>query len=247
MKKKVKLIANYLPQFHVIPENSRWWGDGYTDWVGVRQAEPQFQGQHQPRIPLHENYYSLDDPAVLKWQADLARKYGVYGFGMYHYWFSSELQLLQKPAEILLAHPAIDIHFMFIWDNTSWTRTWVRKGAANDWAPKFDEQPASPQESGMLAELRYGTEADWKSILIICCRSSAMNAISSSTGNPCSRFSSQTMISRCSRRWWRTGKNWLSRLAFQGSSACQKIMRIISALPTRCAIRLFRRTISGAG
>ncbi|XOQ27766.1 MAG: Glycosyl transferase [Selenomonas sp.] len=159
---KVHLIANYLPQFHVIPENSRWWGEGYTDWVGVRQAEPQYPGQHQPRVPLHENYYSLDDPAVLKWQADLARKYGVYGFGMYHYWFSSELQLLQKPAELLLAHPEIDIHFMFIWDNTSWTRTWVQKGAANDWAPKFDEQPASPQESGMLAELRYGTEADWK-------------------------------------------------------------------------------------
>lgn len=162
MRKKVKLIANYLPQFHVIPENSRWWGKGYTDWVGVRQAEPQFPGQHQPRIPLHENYYSLDDPTVLQWQADLAQRYGVYGFGMYHYWFSSELQLLEKPAELLLAHSEIDIRFMFIWDNTSWTRTWVRKGAANDWAPKFDEQPASPQESGMLAELRYGTEADWK-------------------------------------------------------------------------------------
>lgn len=162
MSKKVKLIANYLPQFHVIPENSRWWGEGYTDWVGVRQAVPQYPGQHQPRVPLNENYYSLDDPAVLQWQADLARQYGVYGFGMYHYWFSSELQLLEKPAEILFAHPEIDIHFMFIWDNTSWTRTWVRKGSVNDWAPKFDEQPVSPQESGILAELHYGAEADWK-------------------------------------------------------------------------------------
>jgi len=159
---KVKLIANYLPQFHVIPENSRWWGEGYTDWVGVRQAEPQYPGQHQPRVPLHENYYSLDDPAVLQWQADLARQYGVYGFGMYHYWFSSELQLLQKPAELLLAHPEIDIHFMFIWDNASWVRTWSRKARANDWAPRFDKESDQSQNMGMLAELCYGGEAEWR-------------------------------------------------------------------------------------
>lgn len=159
---RTKIIANYLPQFHVIPENSKWWGEGYTDWVGVRQAEPQFVGHHQPRVPLHQNYYSLDQVDTLRWQADLAKKYGVYGFGMYHYWFSSDLQLLQKPAELLLAHPEIDIHFMFIWDNTSWSRTWSRKGAVNDWAPQFDQQPTSQEESGMLAELRYGDEADWK-------------------------------------------------------------------------------------
>lgn len=157
-----KLIANYLPQFHVIPENSKWWGEGFTDWVGVKQAEPQFKGHCQPHVPLHKNYYSLDQVDTIHWQAELARKYGVYGFGIYHYWFSSEMQLLQKPAEILLSHPEIDIHFMFIWDNISWTRTWTRKGAVNDWAPQFDQQSVSPQDSGILAELRYGTELDWK-------------------------------------------------------------------------------------
>lgn len=162
MIKEVKLIANYLPQFHVIPENSRWWGEGYTDWVGVRQAKPQYKGHHQPRIPLNKNYYSLDNPETLQWQANLASKYGVYGFGIYHYWFSSEMQLLEKPAEILLAHPEIDIHFMFIWDNSSWSRTWSRKGNVNDWAPKFDKPSKTIKESGVLAELRYGTEADWK-------------------------------------------------------------------------------------
>lgn len=158
----VKVIANYLPQFHVIPQNSQWWGEGYTDWVAVKQAKPQFKGHHQPRVPLGGVYYSLDDPKVLQQQADLAKKYNVYGFGMYHYWFSSDLQLLQKPAELLLAHPEIDIHFMFIWDNASWTRTWTRKGAANDWAPKFDRTSKGKEDTGILAELHYGTEKDWK-------------------------------------------------------------------------------------
>ncbi len=157
----IKIIANYLPQFHVIPENSKWWGEGYTDWVGVRQAKPQFYGHNQPRVPLANNYYSLDDVEVLRWQARLANQYNVYGFGIYHYWFSSKLKLLEKPAEILLANRDINVNFMFIWDNTSWTRTWSRKGCDNDWAPQFDNEQCK-DESGVLAEFNYGTEKDWK-------------------------------------------------------------------------------------
>lgn len=157
-----KIIANYLPQFHVIPENSKWWGEGYTDWVGVRQAKPQYIGHNQPRIPLNRNYYSLDNIETLKWQAELANKYGVYGFGIYHYWFSSNFKLLEKPAEMLLSHSEIKIHYMFIWDNASWSRTWTRKGCDNDWAPQFDKKNYRSSESRLLAELKYGTETDWK-------------------------------------------------------------------------------------
>ena len=73
---KVKVIANYLPQYHTIPENDKWWGKGFTDWIAVKATEPAYEGHNQPRVPLNENYYSLDCADSIRWQASLAREYG---------------------------------------------------------------------------------------------------------------------------------------------------------------------------
>lgn len=156
----MKIIANYLPQYHVIPENNKFWGEGYTDWVAVKKSIPLFDGHIQPKIPLDNNYYQLDNPANIKWQVELAKKYGVYGFNIYHYWFSSSLHLLGKPAELLLEHKEFDMPFMFTWDNGSWKRTWSNVRKANDWAPMFDNN-SNHEGSGMLAELVYGDESEW--------------------------------------------------------------------------------------
>ena len=158
----IKIIANYLPQYHEIPENDLFWGKGYTDWVAVRKAQPLFKGHLQPNAPLDDNYYSLDKLESIRWQADLAKKYGIYGFGIYHYWFNSTLHLLQKPAELLLNSKNININYMLIWDNSSWKRTWSAVRGGNDWAPKFDVNNSELQSNrGTLAELNYGSKKDW--------------------------------------------------------------------------------------
>lgn len=160
--KDIKIIANYLPQYHITEENNKWWGEGFTDWIATKTAKPLFRNHKEPRVPLNNNYYSLDDINAIRWQANLARSYGVYGFGIYHYWFSSNQKLLYKPAELLLNNKDIDINYMFIWDNGSWKRTWKKEKFANDWAPKFDNNLNTENNNGILAELIYGGEEDWR-------------------------------------------------------------------------------------
>jgi len=135
----------YLPQYHEIEENNKWWGKGYTEWTAVKAAKPIFKGHVQPKIPLNNNYYDLTDESAdtWRWQADLANTYGIYGFCVYHYWFKGK-QLLHKPLEILLKHTEIEINFCICWANETWTKTWYGL------------------EEEVLMKQEYGTKADWK-------------------------------------------------------------------------------------
>ncbi|WP_300915791.1 glycoside hydrolase family 99-like domain-containing protein [Bacteroides acidifaciens] len=119
----MKIIPLYLPQFHTFPENDEWWGKGFTEWSNVKSATPLYEGHNQPRIPLNGNYYDLSQLETLKWQCKLAKDYGIYGFCMYHYWFNGHL-LMEKPMEMLLSHPEIDIRYCISWANHDWTDAW---------------------------------------------------------------------------------------------------------------------------
>lgn len=122
-EKLVKLVALYFPQLHAIPENDEWWGKGFTDWVNVKRAVPQFRGHFQPRVPLDDRYYDQSQMETLKWQISLAKKYGVHGFCHYHYWFEGK-QLLETPTNMMLASKEIDFPFCLAWANETWSRRW---------------------------------------------------------------------------------------------------------------------------
>lgn len=157
----VKIIAMYLPQYHIIPENEEFWGKGFTDWVTVKNAQPLYRGHIQPRTPLNDNYYDLSKKENVKWQCELARKYGLYGFGVYHYWFNNEKNLLTKPAEIMRDSDDIDINYFLTWDNGNWKRSWSNV-SGNDWAPIADNPKDKHKKSYILIPYILGREKDWE-------------------------------------------------------------------------------------
>lgn len=153
----------YLPQFHEVKENNEWWGEGFTEWTAVQNAEPLYEGHIQPRIPLNHNYYNLLDKRTMMWQADLIWKYGIYGFCFYHYWFKDGRKILEKPAENLLKWTDIHMPFCFSWANESWARTWSNLGDKNVWTDKFEDfSQKAANKTGILLEQKYGTEESWK-------------------------------------------------------------------------------------
>ncbi|MGM0876125.1 MAG: glycosyltransferase WbsX family protein [Bacillota bacterium] len=139
----MKIIAYYLPQFHPIPENDRWWGKGFTEWTNTSKAKTIFSGHYQPRKPYLNYYYDLTDPSARKWQAEIARKYGIYGFCYYHYWFKGK-RLLERPFNEVLETGEPDFPFCLSWANEAWTRVW--DGGKNH----------------VLMPQAYGNKKDWK-------------------------------------------------------------------------------------
>lgn len=147
--KKARVIAFYLPQFHPIPENDKWWGKGFTEWTNVGKAKPLFKGHYQPRVPADLGYYDLRLPEVREAQAQMAREAGIEGFCYWHYWFGNGRQLLERPFNEVLETGKPDFPFCLGWANHTWkTATWVQKDGT--------------MRDEMIAEQLYPGREDYK-------------------------------------------------------------------------------------
>jgi lipopolysaccharide biosynthesis protein len=138
---RLSSVAFYLPQFHPVPENDRWWGAGFSEWHNVVRAKPLFPGHYQPHLPADLGFYDLRLPETSHAQAQLASEYRVEGFCYYHYWFHGE-RLLSAPLDRVLQSGQPSFPFMLCWANENWTRSW--DGGA----------------STVLMEQRYSAEDD---------------------------------------------------------------------------------------
>jgi len=146
MKKKARVIAFYLPQYHPVPENDKTWGKGFTEWTNVGKAKPLFKGHYQPRVPADLGYYDLRLPEIREAQAQMAREAGVEGFMYWHYWFGNGKRVLERPFNEVLESGKPDFPFCLGWANHSWsTKTWV----------------SNYKRDTMILEQRYPGEQDY--------------------------------------------------------------------------------------
>lgn len=119
----VKAIAWYLPQFHQMEINDKFHGKGFTEWTNTTMAIPMFTGHYQPHIPYDVGYYDLLNKESMKRQIFLAKHYGIYGFCIHYYWFSGK-RIMEKPLQLLLENPDLDIPFCLDWATENWTALW---------------------------------------------------------------------------------------------------------------------------
>ena len=111
-KMRARVIAYYLPQYHPIPENDKFWGKGFTEWTNVAKAKPLFKGHYQPQIPADLGFYDLRLPEIRKAQAELAKEAGIEGFCYWHYWFGNGKKVLDMPFQEVLksGEPDLDVY-----------------------------------------------------------------------------------------------------------------------------------------
>lgn len=124
MKKKARLIAFFLPQYHPVPENDQWHGKGFTEWTNVTKARPMFRKHYQPILPADLGYYDLRVPETRIAQAEMAKAYGIEAFCYWHYWFGNGKRILERPFNEVLNSGEPDFPFCLGWANSSWTGIW---------------------------------------------------------------------------------------------------------------------------
>jgi len=154
----MRVLAYYLPQFHVIEENNKWWGENYTEWTAVKDAIPLYKGHIQPKQPL-EGYYNLLNRKTMEHQAELLNKYNIDGLCIYHYYFADGKKILEKPAENLLRWTDLPINYCFSWASESWVRSWS-KLQGNSWNTKIDLK--QKKDDHYLIKQEYGDKGYWK-------------------------------------------------------------------------------------
>ncbi|MBZ8138296.1 lipopolysaccharide biosynthesis protein [Rubrivivax gelatinosus] len=144
----LSLIAYFLPQFHVTPQNDEWWGAGYTEWTAAARAKPLYPGHYQPHVPADLGFYDLRLAEARIAQAELARAYGIAGFCYYHYWFGGE-RLLDLPFRSVLESRQPDFPFCLCWANHDWNAAWhgnAKRVLMKQPYPGLDDHEAHFQE-----------------------------------------------------------------------------------------------------
>ena len=130
----IKTIALYLPRFQNISERFRGLKIILNEWKNINISTlTSNTSYHYPRAPGDEEgylgYYDTRYEKMVKKQVDLAKSHGIYGFGIFYYWFSGK-KFLDETIDLFLESKKINFPFFLIWRNEDFRRRFL--GFEND-------------------------------------------------------------------------------------------------------------------
>lgn len=126
-RNNARVIAFYLPQYHPVEVNDKFWGKGFTEWTNVAKAKPCYKGHYQPQIPADLGFYDLRLPEVRTAQAKMAKDSGVEGFCYWYYRFDKDTRVLDMPINEIIRMKEPNFPFCIGWANHDWSnKTWKK-------------------------------------------------------------------------------------------------------------------------
>jgi hypothetical protein len=117
--KSLEVAAIYFPSYHRDPHYDTWFGEGWNEWVLLKDTPPRFPG-HIINRPAW-GYYDEADPKWMAKQIDTAVEHGIDVMIFDWYWYSG-VQILHRPVEEALPKtPNKDkMKYALMWANHSW-------------------------------------------------------------------------------------------------------------------------------
>lgn len=118
----MKPFAIYFPQFYPTPTNDAAWGQGFTDWTLVADANLR---DRWPRRAPTRGFYDGSRPELHRSQMQQMRDFGLGGLALYHYWFYSHQELDAFERTMLQTRGTPALPWYLIWATEGWSRRWL--------------------------------------------------------------------------------------------------------------------------
>lgn len=131
---KIKPICIYFPQFHKIIENDHNYYENMTDIYNLKKYLEISYNEEYLETPKMSNYdlynllnYNLINDQIIEKQVEIAKKNGIYGFGIYYYWFSNNditgsNTIMDNCYNIFFNKVIDNFKIFFIWANEDWSK-----------------------------------------------------------------------------------------------------------------------------
>lgn len=118
----MKPFTIFFPQFYATPTNNDAWGQGFTDWNLVANAN--LNHRWERRAP-RRGFYDGASREVHLAQLDEMQKGGIGGVALYHYWFYGRRELAAFEDTLLSSSGENQLPWFLVWATESWSRRWV--------------------------------------------------------------------------------------------------------------------------